>query len=220
MNVYDNLLIAGVTVQTLVLAYVYPPRWKALIWNLPLPFTLATLAVGKPVDVTNVAGFILMFFFLHGVRVLHRSLHVPILLAIAGCAIGYCVGGWALAPLLPRTPAAFWVATALAVAFGLALYHLMPHREEPGHRSPMPIWAKLPIIVVVIFALVQMKGRLQGFMTMFPMVGVVEGFRWALLGTGEPPIEALVYSLGVSLLMLVSGLFYFRRMERTFADMV
>lgn len=53
-----------------------------------------------------------------------------------------------------------------------------------------------------------------------PMVGVVEGFRWALLGTGEPPLEALAFAIVVSLVMLISGMFYFRRMERTFADMV
>jgi lipopolysaccharide transport system permease protein len=54
-----------------------------------------------------------------------------------------------------------------------------------------------------------------------PMTGVVEGFRWAMLGTtAEPPITMLVTSAVVSILALVSGLFYFRRMERLFADMV
>jgi lipopolysaccharide transport system permease protein len=54
-----------------------------------------------------------------------------------------------------------------------------------------------------------------------PMTGVVEGFRWALLGTTpNPPIALLLTSTVVSVLMLVSGLFYFRRMERLFADMV
>jgi len=52
-----------------------------------------------------------------------------------------------------------------------------------------------------------------------PMVGVVEGFRWALLGTSNPSGFMLV-SLGVTLVLLVGGLFYFRRMEKTFADMV
>ncbi len=53
-----------------------------------------------------------------------------------------------------------------------------------------------------------------------PMVGVVEGFRWALLGTGQPPgVMAMVSSI-VAVLLLVSGMFFFRRMERLFADMV
>ena len=53
-----------------------------------------------------------------------------------------------------------------------------------------------------------------------PMAGVVNGFRWALLGAGSGPDLALWVSVGISLLILVSGLFYFRNMERTFADMI
>jgi lipopolysaccharide transport system permease protein len=53
-----------------------------------------------------------------------------------------------------------------------------------------------------------------------PMVGVVEGFRWALLGATDVPAQAIIYSVAVSLVLLISGMFYFRRMERTFADMV
>ena len=53
-----------------------------------------------------------------------------------------------------------------------------------------------------------------------PMVGGVEGFRWALLGTGSPPGPMMIVSVLAALALFVSGLFYFRRMERTFADKV
>jgi len=53
-----------------------------------------------------------------------------------------------------------------------------------------------------------------------PMVGVVEGFRWALLGKGSPPGLVFAASIVAAFALLVSGLFYFRRMERTFADKV
>jgi lipopolysaccharide transport system permease protein len=53
-----------------------------------------------------------------------------------------------------------------------------------------------------------------------PMVGVVEGFRWALLGTIVAPISAILISSVSALAMLVTGAFYFRRLERTFADVV
>jgi lipopolysaccharide transport system permease protein len=53
-----------------------------------------------------------------------------------------------------------------------------------------------------------------------PMTGVVEGFRWALLGVDTAPGPMLAVSTTISILVLISGLFYFRRMERTFADMV
>ena len=53
-----------------------------------------------------------------------------------------------------------------------------------------------------------------------PMVGVVEGFRWALLGTNTAPGPVIVVSSLVSLATLVSGALYFRRMEKNFADIV
>jgi lipopolysaccharide transport system permease protein len=53
-----------------------------------------------------------------------------------------------------------------------------------------------------------------------PMVGVVEGFRWALLGTDTQPGAVIAASSAAALLVLVSGAIYFRRMERTFADVV
>lgn len=53
-----------------------------------------------------------------------------------------------------------------------------------------------------------------------PMVGVVEGFRWALLGTDGPLASTLVASTVAAVALLVSGAFYFRRMEKTFADVV
>lgn len=53
---------------------------------------------------------------------------------------------------------------------------------------------------------------------MNPMVGVVEGFRWALLGSTQVNVVNLVISSIVALVLLVSGAFYFGRMEKTFAD--
>jgi lipopolysaccharide transport system permease protein len=53
-----------------------------------------------------------------------------------------------------------------------------------------------------------------------PMAGVVEGFRWALLGTDTAPGPMMIVSSVVALILLVSGAFYFRRMEQGFADVV
>lgn len=53
-----------------------------------------------------------------------------------------------------------------------------------------------------------------------PMVGVVEGFRWALLGTATEPGWMVAFSAAAAIALLVSGAFYFRRMEKTFADII
>jgi lipopolysaccharide transport system permease protein len=52
-----------------------------------------------------------------------------------------------------------------------------------------------------------------------PMVGVVEGFRWALIGA-NPPGPTIILSSVVALLVLISGLYYFRRTEKNFADII
>ncbi|HSF41202.1 MAG TPA: ABC transporter permease, partial [Thermoanaerobaculia bacterium] len=53
-----------------------------------------------------------------------------------------------------------------------------------------------------------------------PMVGVAEGFRWALLGTETPPGPAVAVSTLVAAALLLGGIVYFRRTERTFADVI
>jgi lipopolysaccharide transport system permease protein len=52
-----------------------------------------------------------------------------------------------------------------------------------------------------------------------PMAGVIEGFRWALLGT-NPPSSMIWVSVFIVLVLLVSGAFYFKRMEQSYADIV
>jgi lipopolysaccharide transport system permease protein len=62
--------------------------------------------------------------------------------------------------------------------------------------------------------------RWQWLYGLNPMVGVVEGFRWALLGSAAPSLPAVTSSCLMVGVLLVGGLYYFRRMEKTFADVV
>ena len=53
-----------------------------------------------------------------------------------------------------------------------------------------------------------------------PLVGVVDGFRWAFLGGVRPETIEIVLSAGVGGLLLAAGILYFRRLERSFADLI
>jgi lipopolysaccharide transport system permease protein len=53
-----------------------------------------------------------------------------------------------------------------------------------------------------------------------PMVGIIQGFRWVLLGEGDAPIRGLMIAAAIAFATLVSGAFYFRRVERVFADVI
>src|SRR5574340_788453 len=90
-TVWDAALVAAVSVQATVMSYLYAPRWKAFVFMLPIPFTFASLAVGRPIDASNPAGLVLLLAFVLGVRLLHVNQRLPILVAIALAALGYCL---------------------------------------------------------------------------------------------------------------------------------
>jgi lipopolysaccharide transport system permease protein len=64
------------------------------------------------------------------------------------------------------------------------------------------------------------SAKWQAVYSLNPMAGVVNGFRWALLGTKTGPDLNMAVSIAISIIVLISGLFYFRSMERTFADTI
>jgi len=71
----------------------------------------------------------------------------------------------------------------------------------------------------VVYSSTSLPKSWQLFYSLNPMVGVIEGFRWILLGTA-PPGSLMIVSITIVLIMLISGAFYFRRTEKIFADVV
>ncbi|MEW5735384.1 MAG: ABC transporter permease [Thermodesulfobacteriota bacterium] len=81
----------------------------------------------------------------------------------------------------------------------------------------MQAWMYLTPIVYPASLLSEPYRTLYG---LNPMTGVVEGMRWALCGTKTDPTDAILLSAAVSFVLLLSGLVYFRRLEKSFADVV
>jgi lipopolysaccharide transport system permease protein len=106
-----------------------------------------------------------------------------------------------------------------ALGAGLWLTTLNVIYRDVGYVIPFltQFWL---FLTPIIYPASEIPARWQLIYALNPMVGVVEGFRWALLGTRESPGAMLGISAAISIAVLVSGAFYFRRMERTFADMV
>ena len=172
-GLWDILLLVVVSLMATAIAYIHNAHAKALLLMLPIPFSLASLSLGRPVDITNVLGLLLLYAFAQGARILYLKRSVNIVAAIAVSAAAYCLAGWGLALVVPKGAAAFWVAAAMVLATGVAVHFAFHDVDEPGHRSALPIWLKLPVILLVVAALVLIKNSLQGFMTLFPMVTVI-----------------------------------------------
>ena len=109
------------------------------------------------------------------------------------------------------------VVTALGVGLWLSALNVL--YRDIGYILPFltQFWL---FITPVPYPASMVPAKWQLVFALNPMSGVVEGFRWALLGAGTPPGPMLAVSTSIAFLTLVTGLFYFRRMERTFADMV
>jgi len=123
-------------------------------------------------------------------------------------------------------PATVWlvpalILLALALALGVGLWFSAWNLHYRDVRYLIPFLSQFWMLASPIaYPLSEIPAQWQTLYMFNPMVGVVEGFRWALLGGGELPQTALLISVGISIVVLIGGLYYFRRMERTFADTV
>jgi lipopolysaccharide transport system permease protein len=109
------------------------------------------------------------------------------------------------------------VLTALAVSLWLSALNVQ--YRDVQYMIPFLIQAWMYASPVAYSAGLIPTGPWRIVYGLNPLAGVIQGFRWALLG-GNPPNELMAISVVMVLLLLVSGLYYFRRMERTFADVV
>jgi lipopolysaccharide transport system permease protein len=112
------------------------------------------------------------------------------------------------------------VALLTALAVGLWLSALNVQYRDVQHMVPflLTIWMYASPVVYPI-DVINVSKFWQVVYALNPMVGVIQGFRWALFGT-NPPGWMFAISMGMVLVLLVSGIFYFRRMERNFADLI
>jgi len=123
--------------------------------------------------------------------------------------------GWNLFLLIPMV--LLTILTALSV--GLWLSAMNVQYRDIQHMVPFIIQAWMYASPIVYPIETIPEGLWRWLYGLNPMVGVIQGFRWVIVG-GTPPDLTMLISFGAVVLLLVSGLYYFRRMEKTFADIV
>jgi lipopolysaccharide transport system permease protein len=115
----------------------------------------------------------------------------------------------------------FFLLLSIITALGVALWLSAINVQYRDVNYALPFLTQFWLFITpVAYSASVISDKWQLVYSLNPMAGVVNGFRWALLGAGSGPDLALWISVGISLLVLISGLFYFRNMERTFADTI
>ncbi|HQY56753.1 MAG: ABC transporter permease [Nitrospira sp.] len=106
---------------------------------------------------------------------------------------------------------------ALAVSLWFSALHVK--FRDVGHIIPffVQLWM---FASPVVYPVSLIPEQWRALYSLNPVVGVVEGFRWTLLGQRAPSLEMMLPSIVIVLLLFVSGVIYFKRMERTFADVI
>jgi len=109
---------------------------------------------------------------------------------------------------------------ALATSLGVGLWLSALNVRYRDFQYTIPFLIQIWMFASpVVYASSLVPEQLRVYYGLNPMAGVIEGFRWTLLGTGAPGPMVLV-SAGMVALLLISGMFYFRRMEQYYADIV
>ncbi len=121
-------------------------------------------------------------------------------------------------PTLVFLPLVILLAVGLTLGLGLWLAALNVKYRDVRIIIPfvLQVWM---YATPVVYPLHLLPDPFRSLAALNPMVGVVEGFRWCLLG-GEPPMLALASTLVFALVLVSGGMLFFRRMERTFVDVI
>jgi lipopolysaccharide transport system permease protein len=144
---------------------------------------------------------------------------IDLLLALGVLVVMMAYYGWLPTVKIVFLP--FFLLLALVASLAVGLWLSALNVEFRDVRYTIPFLTQLWLFATPIaYPSTLLSPPWRTVYGLNPMVGVVEGFRWALFDTGVRPGGMVIASSVATLVLLVGGAFYFRRMERTFADII
>jgi lipopolysaccharide transport system permease protein len=199
---------------------------------------------GLPYSLFSLAGVLPWTYFAEAFRrgatglvtnsELVRKIYFPrLIIPLAGVGSALVDLGWGLLLLVPlmiwygvapgwsllTLPLWIVMAVGLAVALGLWLAPINVRYRDIMHTLPFIIQVWM-FATPVAYPLSMVPEKWRTLYSLNPMVGVIEGFRWSLLGTTRPDMQAVATSVVLIAAALVTGLIYFRKSESSFADVI
>jgi lipopolysaccharide transport system permease protein len=220
------------------------PVFAVIIFSIIFGFIVRMPSEGVPYPLFAFAGVLPWTYFAEAVRrsgvglvtdaELVRKIYFPRLIMplanVVSPLVDFCIAFvvllivmafYGIAPNVKMLviPLLMIVAALLALSIGLWLAPINVRFRDIKHTLPfmIQIWMYASPIVYPL-SMVPEQWRL--LYSLNPMVGVIEGFRWAVFGQGAPNFMALGMSAIIIVILMVGGLIFFRRMERTFADVI
>jgi lipopolysaccharide transport system permease protein len=199
---------------------------------------------GIPYPVFALAGLVPWAFFANGVttgstslvanELLIRRVYFPRLVVPAGAVLA---GGldaaistvlllalalaFGLAPTLAWLLAPVFIAWTALTALGIAIVLAAVNVRYRDVQHIVPFFMQLLMFASpIVYSSAVLPGPWRTLYALNPMVGIIEGLRWSLDGVGAPPLAAMGISAVVTAAVLARGTVYFRRTERTFADVI
>jgi len=162
-------------------------------------------------------------------KVYFPRLALPIAAVLGGVfdfliAFALLIGTMAFYGVMP-TANVIWlpvfVTLAFTTALGVGLWLAALNAEFRDVRFVLPFLTQFWMFATpVVYPTSKLPEPWRTLAGLNPMVGVVDGFRWSIFGVGQPPGAMFALSAAACVLLLVTGVAFFRRMERTFADVI
>jgi lipopolysaccharide transport system permease protein len=218
------------------------PLFTMLIFSIFFGRLAGMPSDGLPYPLFALAGLVPWLFFMNGLshganslveneklikKVFFPRMVVPVSSVLAGL-IDFAIASlllvaamiyYQIAPTVDVIFLPLFVLLSVVAAMGVALWLSALNVQFRDVRYVVPFLGQVWMFATPIAypsSLLDESWRL--IYALNPMVGVVEGFRWTLLGAGDAPLGIFAVSAAVAVALLVSGAFFFRRVERSFAD--
>src|ERR1022692_2661621 len=131
------------------------------------------------------------------------------------------MGVYRVAPTVHLLALPFFLLLATLTATGIALWFSALSVKYRDFMYALPFLIQVWMYVSpVVYPMSLIPVRWQLWFALNPATGFIEGFRWSVLGTGAFDQRLLLITIAVSILSFLSGTFFFRRVERSFADVI
>jgi lipopolysaccharide transport system permease protein len=187
-----------------------------------VPWSFFTAVVtGTANSVTGSAGMIKKIYFPRLAVPASNVFSSGLDFTLAFAVLILMIIGFGLRPTLNILWLPLLMLIGIATALGVGLWLAALNAQFRDVRYAIPFIVQIWFFSTpIVYPSSMLSENLQAIYAINPMAGVVEGFRWALLGLDTQPGPMILVSGLMSVVLLITGLFFFKRMERVFADVM